>query len=146
MSTLPFFHSAIFKTFPPLPGALEPRDEFRHKLILCAANDPTGNWYRPLLVVHDNEIIGNGGFKGPPDVLGRVEIGYTLAPAARGRGFGTELVRLLIGKARTQGAMQLIAHVLPDNAASIRVLEKNGFLPAGEIELGNQRLLRYACH
>jgi ribosomal-protein-alanine N-acetyltransferase len=56
-----------------------------------------------------------------------VELGYTLARAAWGRGYATELGRALLAHAfEVLDAPRVVAQVEPDNAASRRVLEKLG--------------------
>lgn len=55
------------------------------------------------------------------------EIGYLVRPEHRGRGIATAIARALIEIARTQhGCPVVFATVLPDNTASIRVLERAG--------------------
>jgi ribosomal-protein-alanine N-acetyltransferase len=50
------------------------------------------------LIVHaaDRTLIGETGFHGPPDGSGTVEVGYSIAPAYRGRGLASEATRALI--------------------------------------------------
>jgi RimJ/RimL family protein N-acetyltransferase len=85
-------------------------------------------------------IIGNGA---------EVEIGYWVGKDYWGKGYATDAVALLIDIARSSGSVCLFADVFPDNPASARVLEKNGFLLAGEFEKnlplrgGMRRLLRF---
>jgi RimJ/RimL family protein N-acetyltransferase len=56
-----------------------------------------------------------------------IELGYTLARSAWGRGYATELGRALLAYAfGVLGAERVVAQVEPDNAASRRVLEKLG--------------------
>ena len=43
-------------------------------------------------------LVGNGGFKGPPDASGAVEIGYEIATEYWKRGLATEAVRGMIAK------------------------------------------------
>ena len=45
------------------------------------------------------ELVGNGGFKGPPSASGVVEIGYSILPAFQRRGFATEAARCLMAAA-----------------------------------------------
>ncbi len=71
--------------------------------------------------------IGGAGFKGPPDVDGCVEIGYGLAPSARGRGYAREAVRALCDLAVARGARAVTAETDVGNGASERVLEACGF-------------------
>jgi ribosomal-protein-alanine N-acetyltransferase len=62
------------------------------------------------------------------------ELGYWLAPAARGQGLATEAVRAFIPYAfGPLGLERLTAHTLHFNDRSIRVLERNGFAPEGRL-------------
>lgn len=63
-----------------------------------------------------------------PDEPGAAEVGYMFAPAFWGRGFGTELVRHMLALARQEDIPTVIGLVKPENIASRRVLEKNGFV------------------
>ncbi len=73
------------------------------------------------------ELIGDAGFKGNPDYAGAVDIGYGFLPEHRGRGYATETARALVAWAFAHGAGRVTAETLRENAASIRVLRKNGF-------------------
>lgn len=80
-----------------------------------------------------DEIVGWGGLLVDPFESGfGDEVGYILAPAHWGRGLATELVvaAVRIGFERHDLA-EVVAYVRPENAASIRVLEKAGFEPRG---------------
>ena len=56
-----------------------------------------------------------------------IELGYTLARGAWGRGYATELGRALLAYAfDVLGAARVVAQVEPENTASRRVLEKLG--------------------
>jgi ribosomal-protein-alanine N-acetyltransferase len=75
--------------------------------------------------VADETLIGETGFHGPPDASGTVEVGYSILPAYRGRGFATEATRALIRAALARPEVRRItAECLDDNHASLRVLEK----------------------
>lgn len=81
------------------------------------------------LIVHaaDRTVIGETGFHGPPNRTGTVEIGYSIVPKYRGRGFASEATRALIEAAfSSPGIRRIIAECLEDNGASLRVLEKLG--------------------
>jgi [ribosomal protein S5]-alanine N-acetyltransferase len=76
---------------------------------------------RPLL-------IGAGGFKGGPDKLGAVEIGYSIVANQQRQGFATEAVEAwLVFAFGSPRVTTVTAQTLPSLAASIRVLEKTGF-------------------
>ena len=87
--------------------------------------------------------IGVGGFHGPPERDGQVEIGYAILPAYEGRGYATEAVRLLAGWALAQpGVRRLVAHVERRGVASLAVLRRAGFSPAGPAAADRVRLER----
>ena len=72
-------------------------------------------------------VIGDGGLHPLGGTGPEVELGYTLARAAWGRGYATELGRALVDHARTAlGVPVVVAQVEPENVASRRVLEKLG--------------------
>lgn len=69
-------------------------------------------------------VVGDGGLHPLGD---EIELGYTLARGAWGRGYATELGRALLAHAfDVLGAERVVALVEPGNAASRRVLEKLG--------------------
>ncbi len=77
-------------------------------------------------------LVGAGGFLGPPSD-GVVELGYSVAPEHRGRGYATEMSRALVRRAlATSGVRRVVAHTTRDNPASMIVLERCGFHEAGE--------------
>lgn len=77
------------------------------------------------------QLIGGVGFKGAPDDAGMVEIGYGLAPGARGRGLATEAVVALVAHAFAQGATAVRAEVETGYAASEGVVARAGFTAVG---------------
>lgn len=80
----------------------------------------------------ENTIVGDAGFKGWPDREGTVEIGYGTAPSYRCGGYATEAVQALVRWAFSHPEVKrVVAECAPGNAASIRVLEKNGFCQRG---------------
>jgi RimJ/RimL family protein N-acetyltransferase len=131
--------------FPPLmgwPAADGLRDFFvsadvspEWVAILRASSAPDP-WRHGYAVVESrlDLVIGTGGFKGPPDADGTVEIAYGIVPAFEGRGYATEVARALAAHAWADHRVRRVwAHTLPDANASTRVLEKNGFRCLGEV-------------
>ncbi len=91
------------------------------------------NWYAISLDAagHREALIAGAGYLGPP-ANGVVEIGYSVVPEARGRGFATEIVQALTARALCVDTVQrVIAHTLDANTSSQRVLRRCGFVPAG---------------
>ena len=76
-------------------------------------------------------MVGFAGFHGPPDSVGRVEVGYEILPEFRGRGYAIEATRALLHWARDQGARQFIAAIASGNDPSIGVAARLGFAAVG---------------
>ena len=72
-------------------------------------------------------LVGSGGFVGPP-ADGTVEIGYEIAPAFRGLGYGSAAAAALRDKAVASGEVEtVIAHTLAVEGPSTGVLTALGF-------------------
>jgi RimJ/RimL family protein N-acetyltransferase len=82
--------------------------------------------YYRITRLSDAKAVGGIGFKGQP-AGGCVEIGYGLAPSARGRGYAAEAVVALLTVAADHGVSRVIADTTPDNIASQRTLVRSGF-------------------
>ena len=65
----------------------------------------------------------------PADFIGT--IGYSVRPSERGKGYGSALLEQGLELCAMFG-IKPVAVVKKDNAASIRVLEKNGFVQRGD--------------
>ena len=119
-----------------------PREDDVDASSLWRDGDP---WSSRSITVED-VAVGSIGFFGPPqpaaDGTPEAEIGYGLVEAARGAGYATEAVTAMVAAAEAEGA-RVRASVLPDNAASIRVLAKCGFTELrGSTEEGELVLAR----
>jgi len=78
-------------------------------------------------------LVGAAGFLGPPSEDGVAELGYSVAPEHRGRGYATEIARALVRRALgMRGVRRVVAHTTRDNPASVAVLERCGFREAAE--------------
>ena len=60
------------------------------------------------------------------DFLDDVDIGYAFLPEYGGQGYAFEAAQGVLAHARELGLTRLVATVVPDNGASIRLLEKLG--------------------
>ena len=86
----------------------------------------------------DRTMVGYANFHGPPGVndlarRGAAETGYTVFPAYRRRGFATEVAQAMMDwAAREHGVREFISGVTPDNAPSLRVNDKLGFVRTGD--------------
>lgn len=109
-------------------GALPPpRTAVRALAQLQAGAPPM--WCVPYLIVPAtrDEVWGGCGFKFAPRD-GSVEISYGVARSQRGRGVASAAVSRLLDLAMGSGIVdEVVAHILPDNIASTRVVEGLGF-------------------
>jgi len=99
-------------------------------LVYLRSLDHSNPWLPGFGVVlrESGSVIGSAGFKGAPDASGMVEVGYGIVPSYEGRGFATEVTRMLVEWAFASGAVRVVrAHTLPETNASTRVLGKCGF-------------------
>lgn len=94
---------------------------------------PAGRGWCARAVVREGDgvVIGDCGFHGPPQDVGRAEIGYMILPPYRRQGYATEVVQGLVGWARAQGETVVFASVAPDNVASLAVVTTAGFRQTG---------------
>jgi RimJ/RimL family protein N-acetyltransferase len=100
--------------------------------------------YYRITRLADGRAIGGLGFKGRP-VGGRVEIGYGLAPSARGHGYAAEAVVALLTVAAGNGVSRVLANTTLDNTASQRTLTRAGFrLMSTDAELHHYEVLLLA--
>jgi RimJ/RimL family protein N-acetyltransferase len=87
-------------------------------------------------IVLDGAMVGHIGYHGPPGanarhVLDAIEVGYTVFPEHRRQGYATEAVRGLLEHAREQGVHRFIASVAPQNAPSLALVRRLGFVEVG---------------
>jgi RimJ/RimL family protein N-acetyltransferase len=112
----------------------------------AAASARNVMWGPRAVVDADNHMVGHAGFHLPPQPLaqtlhddptfvglpvpginGAVEIGYTIFPSQRGRGYATEAVAALVDWAAQSNEVEaVLATIVRGNGASVRVLERVG--------------------
>jgi RimJ/RimL family protein N-acetyltransferase len=74
---------------------------------------------------NDQPIIVGGG-RYVVTQPGQAEVAFTVVDKYQGQGVGAALLRHLTAIARQAGLRELIAYVLPDNRAMLKVFEKSG--------------------
>ncbi len=96
------------------------------------AEGQSAAWCLGFVIVRhaDQRIVGACGFKHEP-AQGRVEIGYSVAPACQRQGAASAAVRQLLALAHAGGVTEVLAEVSPANAASTAVVRKLGFAHIG---------------
>ncbi|MGW0431828.1 GNAT family N-acetyltransferase [Micromonospora sp. NPDC003197] len=101
----------------------------RHRSLL--AEQVAGSCHFHLLVDDDGSVVGRVNLVDVVD--GSAELGYRIAERAAGQGLATAAVRQICTLAAdSYGLTQLRASANADNAASLKVLRRTGFLPVGE--------------
>jgi ribosomal-protein-alanine N-acetyltransferase len=107
-------------------------------------DDPASEgWNLWYIVSPDGVLAGSCGFVGRPSPEGEAEMGYAVLPAFRGRGYATEAAAALVEWAFAHPEVLCVtAQADPANLASVRVLEKVGFVSGGEGDEGCVRFVR----
>ena len=127
--------------WPPEFNTPETRAWMRDMLRSNPGEPGYGSWY----IVANGRLIGICGYKGPPNDLGTVEIGYSVMPSYQRQGSATAAVALLIARAfRDLRVAAVEAETLPSLLASQAVLVRSGFILISrqpDEELGE--ILRY---
>jgi ribosomal-protein-alanine N-acetyltransferase len=114
----------------------------RHAQLL--ESQTSGADYFHLLVAEDGEVVGRVNLINVAD--GSAELGYRIAQKAAGQGLATSAVREVRElAARRYGLTRLRARATMDNPASHKVLERNGFVPVGELTLNGKPAASYVC-
>ena len=91
-----------------------------------------------------DRIVGVGGFHGPPDADGTVEIACSMLPSFREQGLATEAVEGLLAWAFRDPSVRRVRAATPDYLlASRRVLEKAGFAEIGRESVDDGETIRY---
>ena len=99
------------------------------------AGDPASlDWIaRAAVAEPEGVVIGHGGFHGPPDNQGVVEVAYSVDPAFRRRGYAKAMLRALLERADADPAVTAVrASIRPDNAGSKATIAGCGFRKIGE--------------
>jgi RimJ/RimL family protein N-acetyltransferase len=107
----------------PFDGDVGAVDVFLRASAEAGEQQPFG-YYR-IIRLADGLAIGGIGFKGQPRD-GCVEIGYGLAPSARGRGYAAEALVALVAIAAEHGVSRVIADTALHNVPSQRTLIRAG--------------------
>ena len=125
------YNQAIEKTtavFEYRPHTLEMRREwFKAKQ---AASLPV------LVAVESGAVLGfasYGPFRAWPAYKYSVEFSVYVDESARGRGIGSDLVRAILATARERDLHVVMAGITADNAVSLRLHEKLGFVEVAHI-------------
>ena len=136
--------------------ALRPQD--RDKMLAAVGRTSTQSLYRRFFAVRrhfseaetsfflDIDFVNHVGLvavideNGTPAIVGggryvvsksgQAEVAFAVVDQYQGQGIGAALMRHLTAIARESGLRELVAEVLPDNVAMLKVFEKSGLSPS----------------
>jgi [ribosomal protein S5]-alanine N-acetyltransferase len=99
-----------------------------------AGDAQSARWIaRAAVAEPDGVVVGHAGFHGPPDADGMVEVGYSVDPAQRRRGYATAMLRELLRRAEAEPGVRTVrATIRPDNTASLATIAPFGFTANGD--------------
>jgi [ribosomal protein S5]-alanine N-acetyltransferase len=115
------------------PPELFDEPALRYTLEKLEAGPEQAGWWLYYVVLREGPVlVGVAGYKGPP-AAGAVEIGYSVVPERRRRGYAAEASAALVARAFERADVErVIAETLPELVPSIGVLERLGFRFVGE--------------
>jgi RimJ/RimL family protein N-acetyltransferase len=105
--------------------------EQTHKLWF---NDSLLNPYREIYILTD-DIIPVGSIRSDNILTNQYILSWSIAPDQRGKGYGTKILEIYL-QGRTGN---FIAEIKPENIASIKMVQKNGFNQLDEIKYIKQQ-------
>ena len=95
-----------------------------HVALIAVANENG----QPIIIAGGRYVVGEPG---------EAEVAFTVVDKYQGRGVGAALLRHLAMIARQAGLRELVAYVLPDNRAMLKVFEKSGLKYTAKREAGS---------
>ena len=95
-----------------------------HVALIAVANENG----QPIIIAGGRYVVGEPG---------QAEVAFTVIDKYQGRGVGAALLRHLAMIARQAGLRELVAYVLPDNRAMLKVFEKSGLKYTAKRESGS---------
>ncbi len=114
------------RDYLPSPYTLEDADAF---IEFCKKSEPTLNF----AITYEDELAGTIGIEPQKDVYRlSAELGYWVGEPFWGKGIATEAVKLITTYGNEKlGLIRFFSSVFDFNKASMRVLEKAGFVKEG---------------
>ncbi|WP_250037588.1 GNAT family N-acetyltransferase [Paractinoplanes maris] len=119
---------------PLSPYLVEEAWLWRIRLEDIQADPAAAEWIaRAAVAEPDGVTVGHGGFHGPPDADGVVEVAYSVDPEHRRRGYAKAMLRALLERADADPRVTAVrASIRPDNVGSRATIAGFGFRKVGE--------------
>jgi RimJ/RimL family protein N-acetyltransferase len=105
------------------------RAVMQRRLAQMTLDPESAPWLLRVMVRREDcRAVGYINFHGPPNEAGQAELGYTVFPSERRKGYATEAVEAMMAWARdTHGARHFLVSISPGNAASLALARKLRF-------------------
>jgi [ribosomal protein S5]-alanine N-acetyltransferase len=131
----------ILRYFPPTAVTLEKTQNYiKHQLDHWQERS-FGHW--AVVTQADDQVVGWNGLEYLPE-LDEVEVAYLLSRRVRGHGFATQVASAAVRFGfESTGLKKIIGLVHPQNAPSIRVLEKCGLVFTDRLTWWGLEMSRY---
>lgn len=104
------------------------------EMIDCMSRNPGKEYWGAAwkIALHDGTRVGDLCFKGAPNELGEVEIGYGIDEPMQRNGYATEMVAAMLHWTMVQPGVKMVtAETDKDNKISQKILLRNGFIQKG---------------
>jgi ribosomal-protein-alanine N-acetyltransferase len=107
---------------------------WRIRLDQITADPASADWIaRAAVAEPEGVVVGHGGFHGPPDDEGTVEVAYSVDPAYRRRGYAKAMLAAMLRRAEQDPSVRSVrASIRPDNKGSLATIAGFGFRKVGE--------------
>jgi [ribosomal protein S5]-alanine N-acetyltransferase len=107
---------------------------WRIRLKQVAEDPDSAEWFaRAAVSEPDGAVVGHAGFHGPPDEAGMVEVGYSVDPTFRRRGYARAMLAELLRRCAADHRVTTVrASISPENLASLGTIAGFGFEKVGE--------------
>jgi RimJ/RimL family protein N-acetyltransferase len=111
------------------------RGTWARRALQVSADPAAAGWItRVILALDLGEVpVGRAGFHAPPDERGMVEVGYSVDPFYRRRGYARAAFSALLARALSEPSVRVVrVSIAPGNEASMAVVAPFGFVKVGE--------------
>jgi len=109
----------------------EDRGMLRHRMAALVADPDCAPYLVHAVLDRDGTLVARIGCHAGPDQAGEVEIGYSVAEVARGRGVGGWVVDVFLSWLASVGVRSVVGSVRPDNEHSLAILRRRDFIEVG---------------
>ena len=112
----------------------EARSTWRFRSKQTAEDPASADWVTGVIWDEQRQLaVGRAGYHGPPDESGMVEIGYSVDPVYRRRGYARAALEALLQRAAREPQVKTVrVTISPDNTASYALASQYGFAEVGE--------------